>query len=89
MRAMMTGYVQLKEAIDNNEIGAPLMIHAAHRNPSVDESYTTDMAAVDTLVHEIDALHWLINDEYKSVQDHFQEKQDMLYRIYKIRRSLI
>ena len=74
MRRYDEGYVQLKEAIDNNEIGAPLMIHAAHRNPSVDESYTTDMAAVDTLVHEIDALHWLINDEYKSVQVTFSKK---------------
>ena len=68
MRRYDQGYKLMKAAIDNNEIGTPLMIHAAHRNPSTGENYTTDMAVVDTLIHEIDALHWLINDDYKSVQ---------------------
>jgi myo-inositol 2-dehydrogenase/D-chiro-inositol 1-dehydrogenase len=74
MRRYDSGYVQLKQAIDNNEIGAPLMIHAAHRNPVVGESYVTDMAVTDTLIHEIDALHWLVNDDYKSVQVVFPRK---------------
>jgi hypothetical protein len=34
----------------------------AHRNPTVASNYSTDMAVVDTLVHEIDVLHWLVND---------------------------
>jgi myo-inositol 2-dehydrogenase / D-chiro-inositol 1-dehydrogenase len=68
MRRYDSGYVQLKQVIQNNEIGEPLMIHAAHRNPIVGENYTTDMAVTDTLIHEIDALHWLVNDDYKSVQ---------------------
>ena len=74
MRRYDAGYVQLKEVIDQKEIGEPLMIRAAHRNASVDDSYTTDMAAVDTLVHEIDVLHWLIDDDYKSVQVTFPRK---------------
>jgi myo-inositol 2-dehydrogenase/D-chiro-inositol 1-dehydrogenase len=44
------------------------MIRCAHRNPTVPEGYTTDMAILDTLIHEIDVLHWLVNDDYKSVQ---------------------
>lgn len=32
MRRYDSGYVQLKEAIDNRVIGEPLMIHCAHRN---------------------------------------------------------
>ncbi|MBZ5749005.1 Gfo/Idh/MocA family protein [Metabacillus rhizolycopersici] len=74
MRRYDTGYVQLKQAIDNHVIGQPLMIHAAHRNPQVGENYTTDMAVVDTLVHEIDVLHWLVGDDYKSVQVVFPRK---------------
>lgn len=74
MRRYDSGYVQLKQAIENNFIGEPLMIHAAHRNPSVDERYTTDMAVVDTLIHEIDVLHWLVNDDYKSVQVVYPKK---------------
>jgi myo-inositol 2-dehydrogenase / D-chiro-inositol 1-dehydrogenase len=74
MRRYDSGYVQLKQVIDNKEIGEPLMIRAAHRNPTVGENYTTDMAVTDTLIHEIDALHWLVNDDYKSVQVVFPRK---------------
>ncbi|MDQ0199377.1 Gfo/Idh/MocA family protein [Neobacillus ginsengisoli] len=74
MRRYDSGYVQLKQVIDNNEIGEPLMIRAAHRNPTVGENYTTDMAVTDTLIHEIDVLHWLVNDDYKSVQVVFPKK---------------
>jgi myo-inositol 2-dehydrogenase/D-chiro-inositol 1-dehydrogenase len=49
-------------------MGTPLMIHCAHRNPSVDQSYTTPMAINDTAVHEIDVLHWLTGEQYKSAQ---------------------
>lgn len=74
MRRYDNGYVQLKQVIDNNEIGETLMIRAAHRNPTVGENYTTDMAVTDTLIHEIDVLHWLVNDDYKSVQVVFPKK---------------
>ncbi|WP_342048095.1 Gfo/Idh/MocA family protein [Bacillus sp. OTU530] len=74
MRRYDIGYVQLKEAIDSNYIGEPLMIRCVHRNPEVGDNYTTDMAINDTLVHEIDVLHWLINDDYKSVQVVFPKK---------------
>lgn len=62
------GYRALKKAIDDGAIGAPLMVHCAHRNPTVPEAYVSDMAIVDTFIHEIDALRWLINDDYASAQ---------------------
>ncbi len=62
------GYRALKKMIDDGAIGAPLMIHCAHRNPSVPEAYVSDMAIVDTFIHEIDALRWLIADDYVSAQ---------------------
>lgn len=74
MRRYDKGYVQLKEAIDNDFIGEPLMIHCAHRNPEVPERYTTDMAIHDTLIHEIDCLHWLVNDDYKSARVTYPKK---------------
>ena len=61
------GYRALKKTIDDGVIGAPLMIHCAHRNPSVPEAYVSDMAIVDTFIHEIDVLRWLI-DDYVSAQ---------------------
>ncbi|MCI1575835.1 MAG: Gfo/Idh/MocA family oxidoreductase [Weizmannia coagulans] len=74
MRRYDSGYVQLKKTIENNEIGEPLMIRASHRNQEVGINYTTEMAVTDTLIHEIDVLHWLIDDDYKSVQVLFPRK---------------
>lgn len=67
MRRYDTGYRMLKEAVDNR-IGTPLMVHAAHRNQSVPEQYVTPMAIHDTLIHEIDVLRWLLDDDYVSAQ---------------------
>jgi myo-inositol 2-dehydrogenase/D-chiro-inositol 1-dehydrogenase len=62
------GYRALKKAIDDGVVGAPLMIHCAHRNPTAPEAYISDMAIVDTFIHEIDVLRWLVNDDYVSAQ---------------------
>lgn len=71
MRPYDEGYRALKKAIDDGAIGAPLLLRCAHRNPKVDESYTTDMAITNTLIHELDVLRWLLNDDYRSVQVRF------------------
>jgi myo-inositol 2-dehydrogenase/D-chiro-inositol 1-dehydrogenase len=68
MRRYDQGYRALKNVIVSGKIGEPLMVHCAHRNPSVPSSYTGDMAIVDTFIHEIDVLRWLLNDDYVSVQ---------------------
>ncbi|MFB4212710.1 Gfo/Idh/MocA family protein [Shouchella sp. JSM 1781072] len=74
MRRYDNGYKQLKQAIDGNVIGEPLMVHCAHRNASVAERYSTDMAIHDTLIHEIDVLRWLIDDDYVSAQVFYPKK---------------
>ena len=74
MRRYDSGYMQLKELLDRRDFGDPLLIHCAHRNQSVDERYTNDMAANDTLVHEIDVLHWLVNDDYEAVRVMYPKK---------------
>jgi len=68
MRRYDAGYIMLKEAVTSGTIGTPLMIHAAHRNPRVGESYITEMAIHDTAIHEIDCLRWLLDDDYVSAQ---------------------
>nr|WTA00103.1 Gfo/Idh/MocA family oxidoreductase [Streptomyces sp. NBC_00857] len=90
MRRYDAGYRQMKEVIESGGIGAPLMVHCAHRNPTVPDSYTSAMAAQDTAVHEIDVLRWLLDDEIRSVQvlkprrtskrfEHLQDPQIMLF----------
>lgn len=68
MRPYDQGYRALKAVIDSGRIGEPLMLHCAHRNPTVGANYSTDMAITDTLIHELDVLRWLIDDDYRSVQ---------------------
>lgn len=67
MRRYDAGYLALKQAVDT-ETGAPLMVHAAHRNPAVPEHYVTPMAIHDTFVHEIDVFRWLLDDDYVSAR---------------------
>ncbi|ULR55111.1 Gfo/Idh/MocA family oxidoreductase [Streptomyces deccanensis] len=68
MRRYDAGYRRMKRVIDSGRIGAPLIVHCAHRNPTVPESYTSAMAALDTAVHEVDVLRWLLDDEIVSTQ---------------------
>ncbi|MCC3765789.1 Gfo/Idh/MocA family oxidoreductase [Glycomyces sp. TRM65418] len=90
MRRYDAGYRQMKRVLDSDAIGEPLMAHCVHRNPTVRESYTTEMAAKDTAVHEVDALRWLLGEEFTSVQtvlprktpkrfEHLQDPQIFLF----------
>lgn len=67
MRRYDTGYLALKEAV-TSRTGAPIMVHAAHRNPTVPAQYITPMAIHDTLIHEIDVFRWLLDDDYVSAR---------------------
>jgi myo-inositol 2-dehydrogenase/D-chiro-inositol 1-dehydrogenase len=67
MRRYDAGYLALKDAVEQHT-GAPILVHAAHRNPTVPEAYTTPMAIHDTMIHEIDVFRWLLNDDYVSAR---------------------
>src|SRR3954454_9643773 len=58
----------LKQAVDGGAIGAPLLVHCAHRNASVPPHYTHDMSIADTTIHEIDELRWLFGQEITAAQ---------------------
>lgn len=68
MRRFDKGYRQVKALLDRRACGEPLILHCTHRNPSVADDYDTSMAVSETVIHEIDVLHWLLGDEYESVQ---------------------
>ena len=43
------------------------MMHAAHRNPSVPDFYTSDMIINDSTVHDIDVARWMFDEEIAAV----------------------
>ena len=64
MRRFDAGYRAMKATLDDGGIGAPLLMHCAHRNPSVPPyGFTTDMIISDSAVHEIDIVRWLFGEE--------------------------
>lgn len=68
MRRYDAGYRSLKAMIASRQYGRPLMIHCAQRSTEVGESFTTDMAISNALIHEIDILRWLLGEDYDSVE---------------------
>ena len=53
-----------RPSIASGSIGAPLLYHSRHRNPSVPPHYTGDMAITDTAVHDFDVVRWLLDEEF-------------------------
>jgi myo-inositol 2-dehydrogenase/D-chiro-inositol 1-dehydrogenase len=68
MRRYDVAYRALKRALDDGAIGAPLMMHCAHRNPSVPAWYEPESMITDTAVHEIDMVRWMFGEEIAAVQ---------------------
>ena len=75
MRRYDKGYMELKNMIDSHSYGDVLMLHCAHRNPESGENYITPMSIIQTAVHEIDVLRWLLQDDYVSVESILPKKQ--------------
>ena len=68
MRRYDRGYAEMKRIIDSGELGAPLMIHACHRNVSQPDGFQTEMGVSNVAIHELDICRWLLSDEYSSGQ---------------------
>lgn len=68
VRRFDRSYREMKALLDSGDLGAALMVHCAHRNPSVPDFYTWDMAINDTAIHEIDIMRWLLGEEFVSIR---------------------
>lgn len=71
MRRYDRGYRLLKQAIERETWGKPLMVHCAHRNIAPHGHFTTEMSVTQTAIHEIDVTRWLLGEDYESVQVRF------------------
>jgi myo-inositol 2-dehydrogenase/D-chiro-inositol 1-dehydrogenase len=68
MRRYDDGYRAMKDVVASGDIGAPLMFHSAHRNPSVPPHYVSDMIINDTCVHDFDVARFLLDTEVTAAQ---------------------
>ncbi len=67
MRRYDAQYRAMKAIVTSGDIGAPLLMHAAHRNPSVPDFFTSAMIINDTAVHDIDVARWMFDEEIAAV----------------------
>jgi myo-inositol 2-dehydrogenase/D-chiro-inositol 1-dehydrogenase len=96
MRRFDFAHRALKQALDAGEIGAPLMMHCAHRNASVPSFYQGEMAITDTAVHEIDMVRWMFGTEIAAARvlvprrsSHGGELQDPLLLILEMANGVL
>ncbi|MCV7225429.1 Gfo/Idh/MocA family protein [Mycolicibacterium komossense] len=68
MRRFDHEYAALKALLDNDELGTPLVLHCAHRNPAVPPHFDSAMIVKDSLVHEVDVARFLFGEEITSIQ---------------------
>ena len=68
MRRFDAEYVALQKLIAAGDLGNPLMVHCIHRNPALGDHFTSEYMIRDSVVHEVDAVRFLLQEEITSVQ---------------------
>lgn len=67
MRRYDPGYRQLKTLLQSGKYGQPLILHCVHRNYDA-PGFTTSMPVENSMIHEIDVLRWLLEENYKTAE---------------------
>ena len=67
MRRFDAEYAALRRIVAEEELGAPLMLHCAHRNASVPPHFDSAMVVLDSLVHEVDCARFLLGEEITAI----------------------
>ena len=68
MRRFDAEYVALQELITDGGLGNPLLVHCTHRNPAVGDHFDSEFMIRDSVVHEVDVVRFLLDEEITSVQ---------------------
>jgi len=70
MRRHDAGYLVMKDTVDTDRIGRPLMMHCTHRNAGVVPGLASSLLISGSAVHEIDIARWLLDEELVAVTVH-------------------
>jgi myo-inositol 2-dehydrogenase / D-chiro-inositol 1-dehydrogenase len=67
MRRFDPEYEALRKLIADGGLGKPLIVHCAHRNPAVGDHFNSEFMIRDSVVHEVDSVRFLLDQEITSV----------------------
>jgi myo-inositol 2-dehydrogenase / D-chiro-inositol 1-dehydrogenase len=68
MRRFDTEYATLRKLISDGGLGRPLIVHCVHRNPAVGDHFNSEYMIRDSVVHEVDSVRFLLDEEITSVE---------------------
>lgn len=78
MRRFDHEYAALRELVGSGELGELLILHCAHRNPSIPSGgYTQEMLINDSVVHELDVVPWLAGSPIASVEVRYGRRNSL------------
>ncbi|MFD1717448.1 Gfo/Idh/MocA family oxidoreductase [Georgenia deserti] len=60
MRRFDPAYLDLREAVAAGAVGRPVLVHNVHRNAAPHPAATDESVVVNSMVHELDVLPWLL-----------------------------
>lgn len=67
MRRFDPAFVQLRDYVASGAIGAPRVVHCVHRNAQSHPSATSEGIVVNSMIHELDQLPWLLDDALTAI----------------------
>ncbi len=68
MRRFDRGYQDLRALVASGEHGALLALHCAHRNATTPPSYSEEMLILDSVIHEIDVVPFVVGEPIVAVE---------------------
>ncbi|RLV55169.1 inositol 2-dehydrogenase [Aeromicrobium phragmitis] len=68
MRRFDPGYLRLKDAIAAGRVGVPRLVHNVHRNRVGHPSATTEGIVVNSMIHELDVVPWLLDSPIVQIE---------------------
>ncbi|MGH3424488.1 MAG: Gfo/Idh/MocA family oxidoreductase [Nocardioidaceae bacterium] len=68
MRRYDPGFAAIRETASSGAIGEPRLVHFVHRNVSSHTSTTSANLVTGSMIHELDTVRWLLDDEIASIE---------------------
>lgn len=68
MRRFDPGYTALQQMIHSGDLGTPRLVHNVHRNRVGHPSATTTGIVVNSMIHELDVVPWLLDSPVVSIE---------------------